>query len=87
MHSHSVAEAHQTITATLAGSQPVFTDRAWSEFGSEDAYAGQFIGKMLCAFFIYSLIVMAGVWWWTYRAAYSSTAAQFEQSNSTPVTP
>lgn len=44
-----------------------FTSLERREFAADDSQAGKTIAKILCALFMYPLIVMAIVIWWTMR--------------------
>ena len=48
---------------------PHFTAHDRVEFDAEDATAGRNIGKMLTLFFLYTVIAMGGVSYWTYLAS------------------
>ena len=49
-----------------SGDEP-FTPEQRAQFQADDAQAGRLIGRMLCAFFLYTLVVMALTTWWTIR--------------------
>lgn len=48
-----------------AAATPSFTDAQISQFQKDDLTAGKFIGRTLVLIFLYSVIVMGGVIWWT----------------------
>jgi hypothetical protein len=47
--------------------EPDFDGQEVKQFGTEDGQAVTVIGKMLVSFFLYSLIVMLLVGYWTFR--------------------
>ncbi len=61
---HGRAGGHATATAPP---QPLFDPEELAQFDSDDTLAGSHIGKMLAFFFLYTVIVMSIVVWWTYR--------------------
>lgn len=63
----STAEAsgHDAAHGT-ASAEPPFDAQELAELGQEDAQAGGNIATMLAIFFLYTVIVMALVAWWTY---------------------
>ena len=46
--------------------QPLFEDDELTQFDADDVHAGGMIGKMLSLFFLYTVIAMALVGYWTY---------------------
>jgi hypothetical protein len=48
-----------------AHEEPLFTDQELLELDADDSDAGRSLGKMLASFFLYTVIVMLGVAWWT----------------------
>ena len=58
-------ETHSEIQA--AGSPAVFTDGEWQQFQAEDESAGRSICKILSTLFLYTLIIVSIVVWWTIR--------------------
>lgn len=48
-----------------AAEPPSFTEAEILRFQKDDLTAGKFIGRTLVLIFLYSVIVMAGVVWWT----------------------
>ena len=63
-HATAVAEHHDQ---TVVPSNP-FDNQDVRGFRADDAEAGANIGKMLVAFFFYSLCAMAFVTWWAFGA-------------------
>ncbi len=51
--------------AALAVEAP-FTEEQIEQFDADDTVAGRSIGKMLAMFFLYTVIVMLIVAWWTF---------------------
>lgn len=59
--------------ASHAGNEPldpakVFDSEQIRELEADDAKAGSVIGKMLALFFLYTVIVMSIVAWWTVQS-------------------
>ena len=83
MAEHGTAEKkhsgdrHESHAATTESGAPVeqaplealFEPDEFAQFDRDDTAAGSHIGKMLAVFFLYTVIVMALVAWWTYNAA------------------
>jgi|HubBroStandDraft_3_1064219.scaffolds.fasta_scaffold412227_1 hypothetical protein len=44
-----------------------FSEQQVEQFEEDDADAGRSLGKMLAIFFLYTVIVMSGVGWWTFH--------------------
>lgn len=68
---HGAADIHQpnesgVDVAEVTG--PLFDENELAEFESDDQHAGRAIGKMLSAFFLYTVIVMTIVALWTLRS-------------------
>jgi hypothetical protein len=57
--------AHGTPTANV---EKLFTHDEIEQFDADDETAGGTIGKMLALFFLYTVIVMSAVAWWTAHA-------------------
>lgn len=65
------------MSLTIQGTQPdsqfqndessLFTREELRQFAADDAEAGGRIGKILSALFIYTLVAMSIVTWWTFR--------------------
>ena len=47
--------------------EPFFSRQEIRQFDSDDAEAGRRIGKILTTLFVYTLIAMSVVIWWTLR--------------------
>jgi hypothetical protein len=71
----SVGEGHVTAAgfehdahaaAASAQAEGLFTRDEIEQFDADDENAGGTIGKMLALFFLYTVIVMSVVAWWTY---------------------
>jgi hypothetical protein len=63
---------HATATMSSAealspGEGGPFTDQQVEQFEEDDGDAGKAIGKMLALFFLYTVIAMSGVAWWTFH--------------------
>lgn len=65
------------MSLTIHGTQPdsqcqndepsLFTREELHQFAADDTEAGGRIGKILSALFIYTLVAMSIVTWWTFR--------------------
>ena len=70
---HRTFDASQTIRRSPASEfsqddeQALFSRDELRQFAADDADAGRSIGKILSALFIYTLIAMSVVIWWTFR--------------------
>ena len=70
---HTVSGASQTSQNSLASDfrqdaeQALFSRDELRQFAADDTAAGRSIGKILSALFIYTLIAMSVVIWWTLR--------------------
>ncbi|MCP4173778.1 MAG: hypothetical protein GY758_23740 [Fuerstiella sp.] len=56
-----------TETATTEN-EPLFTATEVQQFEADDVVAGTAIGKMLSALFLYTVLAMSFVTWWTYSS-------------------
>ena len=48
-------------------SEPLFSREELRQFDSDDAEAGRRIGKILTTLFVYTLVAMSIVIWWTLK--------------------
>ena len=55
-------------TETIPEGEPLFVNRELTQFDADDSEAGGAIGKMLCFFFLYTVIAMSIVGWWTWSS-------------------
>lgn len=62
---HTDPQGHSGHTTTVANPDNLFTRRELQQFDADDVMAGGTIGKMLALFFLYTVIVMSVVAWWT----------------------
>ena len=60
------AESHLPATAVVAAPERLFTERQIEQFDADDGDAGRALGKMLATFFLYTVVVMLIVAWWTF---------------------
>ena len=60
---------HLMTEHTDAAQQPLFEDHELAQFDRDNVVAGGSICKMLSLFFLYTVIVMAIVGYWTYKSA------------------
>lgn len=58
-----------TMSEQPASEKPLFTPVQVEQFEADDVEAGSAIGKMLSILFLYTVLVMSFVAWWTYRSA------------------
>jgi hypothetical protein len=68
--SEPVSHATATLPASEApspGEGGPFTETQVEQFEEDDGDAGRAIGKMLALFFLYTIIAMSGVAWWTFH--------------------
>lgn len=65
-HVPSAAPVAATLAAPVAVAEEPFTEQQIDQFDADDGDAGRAIGKMLATFFLYTVIVMLGVAWWTF---------------------
>jgi hypothetical protein len=59
-------------TESPSEDEPMFVTQELTRFDADDSEAGGAIGKLLCFFFLYTVIAMSIVGWWTW----SSVAAR-----------
>ena len=74
-HAPATAEGHPPATAVAIPELP-FTERQIDQFDADDGDAGRAIGKMLALFFLYTVIAMSIVAYWTFRTTDARHAAQ-----------
>jgi hypothetical protein len=74
-HASATAEMHPPAAAVATPELP-FSERQIDQFDADDGDAGRAIGKMLALFFLYTIIAMSGVAWWTYHRTGAREAAQ-----------
>ena len=70
------ADVHAPAAAAVAVPAVPFTEQQIDQFDADDGDAGRAIGKMLALFFLYTVIVMSGVGYWTFKRAASVEAAK-----------
>jgi hypothetical protein len=58
-------DAHSALGTETANPEKLFTHDEIEQFDADDETAGGTIGKMLALFFLYTVIVMSVVAWWT----------------------
>ena len=70
-------------SAAPATEDPLFTAVEIEQFEADDVVAGSAIGKMLSILFLYTVLVMTFVGWWTYSSIHSGhgTAEQTEHAD------
>jgi len=47
--------------------EALFTEAELAQLDADDEDAGRALGKMLSSFFLYTVVAMSLVAWWTYR--------------------
>ena len=60
-----------SVTAPVQAPPPAaapFTAEEYRQFAAEDGRAGRFIGWLLCALFVYTILVASAAIWWTTHA-------------------
>lgn len=70
--SHTVEKEVLTYhTESPSEGEPLFVNEELTQFDADDTEAGLAIGKLLCFFFLYTIIGMSivGYWTWTSVAA------------------
>lgn len=72
MSDHS-SHAAEHASDAHAPSAPLFSQVEIEQFDADDVTAGRAIGKMLSTLFLYTVIVMALVSWWTFRTVHASS--------------
>lgn len=83
---HEAANVHPPDTAAVAVPAVPFTEQQIDQFDADDGDAGRAIGKMLATFFLYTVIVMSGVAWWTFRRASAANGEEPRAANATSAT-
>jgi len=68
---------------TATADKPLFTAVEVEQFEADDVVAGSAIGKMLSILFLYTVLAMTFVGWWTY----TSVIEQGEQDGQSPTEP
>ncbi|NNJ25603.1 hypothetical protein [Alienimonas chondri] len=61
-------ESTATVVASRSGADP-FTADEYRQFAMEDGRAGKLIGWLLCALFVYTILVASAAIWWTVQAS------------------
>ena len=59
-----VSDGEAKLAAAKVGADP-FSVEEYRQFAEEDGRAGQLIGWLLCALFIYTILVASAAIWWT----------------------
>lgn len=73
MSDHS-SHAAEHASDAHAPSAPLFSQVEIEQFDADDVTAGKAIGKMLSTLFLYTVVVMALVSWWTFRSVQNASA-------------
>ena len=55
--------------------EPLFSPVELEQFDADDVVAGSAIGKMLSLLFLYTVLAMSGVVWWTFSAVQNNHGA------------
>jgi hypothetical protein len=64
-HSHGGATATAEAVGTAVSEEPLFEEDELEQFDADDVQAGSALCKMLSLFFLYTVIAMAVVGFWT----------------------
>ena len=64
------------MTDQATTEDPLFTAVEVEQFEADDVTAGSAIGKMLSLLFLYTVLAMSFVSWWTFRADSDEKQAQ-----------
>ena len=81
-HAPTMTAGHPPATAAAIPELP-FTERQIDQFDADDGDAGRAIGKMLALFFLYTVVAMSIVAYWTLRTTDARHAAQPQKSEAT----
>ncbi|MEZ6059164.1 MAG: hypothetical protein R3C19_02265 [Planctomycetaceae bacterium] len=65
----------ETATETKI-EKPLFSDVEIEQFDADDVVAGSAIGKMLSLLFLYTVLAMSLVAWWTFRTVDARSVAE-----------
>lgn len=65
---------------TTPTDDPLFSAVEIEQFEADDVQAGAAIGKMLSILFLYTVLVMTFVGWWTYKSNEDSASATTDSS-------
>ena len=65
---NSIVDAMSDTPAVETEDKPLFSVAEVEQFTEDDTTAGRAIGKMLSALFLYTVLAMALVIWWTHAA-------------------
>jgi hypothetical protein len=68
-----VAPAAVAVPLPAAEEAPLFTQQEILQLDADDSDAGRSLGKMLGSFFLYTVLVMLIVAWWTVRRNHLET--------------
>jgi len=69
--------------AVDAEDKPLFSVAEVEQFTDDDTTAGRAIGKMLSALFLYTVLAMSLVIWWTHEAIETDHGAESDQEVAT----
>ena len=65
---------------TASTETPIFTPVEVEQFEADDVVAGSAIGRMLSILFLYTVLAMSFVAWWTFSSIAERHGASAEQS-------
>jgi hypothetical protein len=80
------ADVHAPAAVAVAVPAVPFTEQQIDQFDADDGDAGRAIGKMLALFFLYTVIVMSAVGYWTFNRASSVENAKSAAVNAPTAT-
>lgn len=69
--------------AVEADEKPLFSVAEVEQFTDDDTTAGRAIGKLLSALFLYTVLAMTLVIWWTHEAIETDHGSQTDQEVAT----
>ena len=61
------AELYPPVDSSSADAASLFTEGEWEQFQEADNVAGRAIGRILTTLFLYTVIIMLFVSWWTFK--------------------
>lgn len=70
LNADSMTDSHNAETPA----EPLFTVAEVEQLSDDDVTAGRAIGKMLSALFLYTVLAMTLVTWWTFRSISSDSS-------------
>lgn len=79
----TIVLTNKTMTeAATTSDAPMFSAVEVEQFEADDVVAGSAIGKMLSVLFLYTVLAMSFVGWWTYTALQENHGAADQQAET-----